>query len=272
MAEISFTGAATPPRHERSRKDNSPRIPQQPQHNPNNAFITKWSYSIPFNDDIFIGMAPATTTQFTNITRVYAPSSSTTIPATFLPALHPGQTSDYTLHLYTTDDEGNRIGTSATDVTLSAPVPTTVTFTRTLIEPGSVMTPMGGVWSSGVVAQTPAPILDVEGLGMDSGADGEEEDGLSTGTKAGIGIGVAYGAVCLLAIGGVVVYRRRQRRNGSSGVSEKSPFVDQTVDMSGELQNKHGAAEVPGAPRPSELPVPATGRDRQSRMRFELGG
>jgi hypothetical protein len=220
-------------------------------------------------------MAPATTTQFTNVTRVYAPSSSTTIPATFLPALHPGQTPVYTLHLYTTDDDGNRIDTSATDVTLSAPVPTTVTYTRTLIEPGSVVTPTGGdvgVWSSGDVVQTPAPILDVEGLGMDSETDGEEESGLSTGTKAGIGIGVACGFVFLLAIGGVVVYRRRQRREVNSGISEKSPFVDLTVDISGELQSKHSAAEVPGGPSPWELPVPASGRDQGSRMRFELGG
>jgi hypothetical protein len=217
-------------------------------------------------------MAPATTTQFTNVTRVYAPSSSTTIPATFLPALRPGQTSVYTLHLYTTDDEGNRVGTSATDVTLSAPVPTTVTFTRTLIEPGSVVTPTGNWgWSSGVVTQTPAPILDVEGLGMDSGVDGEEESGLSTGTKAGIGIGVACGAVFLLVIGGVVVYRWRQRRDVSSGISEKSPFVDETMDMSDELQIKHGAAEVPGGPSPWELPVPASGMDRGSRARYELG-
>ncbi|KAL3451127.1 hypothetical protein BJX65DRAFT_304532 [Aspergillus insuetus] len=210
-------------------------------------------------------MAAATATQFINVTRVYAPSSSTTIPATFLPSLHPGQMSVYTLHLYTTD------------VTLLVPVPTTVTFTQMLIEPGAVVTLMGGgigVWSSGVVVQKPAPIFDVEGLGMDSGADGKDGTGPSTGMKAGIGIGIGVtcGAIFVLGIGGFVVYRRRQRREDNSGIPEKSPFVDRTMDMSGELQSKHGAAEVLGGPSPWEVPVLASGRDRGSRTRYELSG
>jgi hypothetical protein len=218
-------------------------------------------------------MAPATTTQFTNMTRVYALYSSTTIPATFLPALHPGQTSVYTLQFFTTDSNGNSYGTSATDITLSGPVQTTVTHTRTLIEPGAATPTGGGGWeSSGVVAETPAPIFDPQGGAVgETETDGEGETGLSTGAKTGIGIGVACGAV-FLAIGGVVVYRWRRRRDANSGIPEKSPFVDQNVDMSGELQNKHGAAEVPGAPSLWELPVPASGREQGGRTRYELGG
>jgi hypothetical protein len=207
------------------------------------------------------------------MTRVYAPYSSTTVPATFLPALHPGQTSVYTLQFFTTDSDGNSYGTSATDITLSGPVQTTVTHTRTLIEPGAATPTGGGGWeSSSVVVETPAPIFDPQGGAVgETETDGEGETGLSTGAKAGIGIEVAC-AVLLLAVGGVVVYRRRQRRDAHSGIPEKSPFVDQNVDMSGELQSKHGAAEVPGGPSPWELPVPASGRDRGSRTRYELGG
>ncbi|CEN59843.1 hypothetical protein ASPCAL02284 [Aspergillus calidoustus] len=211
---------------------------------PTDDFVMKWPYSVLFNDDIIIGMAPATTTQFTNMTRVYALYSSTTVPATFLPALHPGQTSVYTLQFFTTDSDGNSYGTSATDITLSGPVQMTVTHTRTLIDADG-----GGGWeSSGVVVETPAPIFDPQGgVVGETETDGEGETGLLTGAKAGIGIGVAC-AVLLLAVGGVVVYRRRQRRDAHSGIPKKTPFVDQNVDMSGELQSKHGAAEAPGGP------------------------
>ncbi|KAJ0421373.1 hypothetical protein BJY00DRAFT_312280 [Aspergillus carlsbadensis] len=249
---------------------------------PADDFVIRWAYTGYFDSMLIIGMAPATTTRFDNMTSVHAHYSSTT-----LPALHPGQTSVYTLQFFTTDRQGSRHGTSATDVTLSGPIPTTVTFTETLIEPGSVVAPTGYVddydnyGSTEVSSETSGPVFEIdESAVQDQQEEGagegyrEGDGGLSTGAKAGIGIGAGCAAISALAFGGVMLYRRWRRRDGNGGIPEKSLFVDRTVDMSGELRNKHGAAaaEIAGGPTPWELPVPALGGDRASRMRYELGG
>lgn len=135
--------------------------------------------------------------------------SSTTLPPSFLPAMRPDETSVFTFSLYsviTSDPVIYSTGTFGNKFSLFAPTPTTETVTHTeTITPTSQHTTSHTAETS----QSPTPGAAEE---EDKGTDDNEREpgGLSTGGKAGIGVGVAVGAL-LLAAGAFIVFRRRKR-------------------------------------------------------------
>jgi hypothetical protein len=128
--------------------------------------------------------------------------SSTVLPASFLPAVRPGQTSEILVALGTRTYRGVNepyVWKTFSDVSLFAPGPTTVTVTSTTQTPSFV-----------TVTATPTDADREEDFPSDNGNDNGDSGGLSSSAKAGIGVGVS-GAVLLLAAGGFWVYKHRQR-------------------------------------------------------------
>ncbi|BCS27004.1 uncharacterized protein APUU_60052A [Aspergillus puulaauensis] len=135
--------------------------------------------------------------------------SSTTLPPSFLPAIRPHETAAFSFALYSTtkiDRNTLSLGDFGFEFSLFAPTPTTETFTLT-----ETFTPTSEHTTSHTVetSQIPTPGAAEE---EDDSADSDEQEtgGLSTGGKAGIGVGVTVGAL-LLAAGAFLVFRRRKR-------------------------------------------------------------
>lgn len=80
-----------------------------------------------------------------------------------------------------------------------------------------------------------------------SGPENEEKSsGLSTGAKAGIGIGAALGAIALLAVGFFIARRTGNKRN-TAAVAPVSPYVPEKQQHRHELEPTH-RAELPYSP------------------------
>ncbi len=141
--------------------------------------------------------------------------SSITLQPSFLPAMRPEETSAFSFSLYFStriDGDDYDIGFPNSKLSLFAPTPTTETITQT----ETVTTTSEHTISyTAETSQNPTP----------GAADGEEDEGtgnneqgtggLSTGGKAGVGVGVPVGAV-LLAAGVFLVLRRRRRAETST--------------------------------------------------------
>jgi len=132
--------------------------------------------------------------------------SSTTLQPKFLPAMRPDETSVFSFSVYsitTIDNEEYDFGIFNSKFSLFAPTPTTETITRT-----ETVTPTSD-YTTAEPSQIPTPAAtEEEGEGADN--DDQGTGGLSTGGKAGIGVGVPVGAL-LLAAGAFLVFRRRKR-------------------------------------------------------------
>lgn len=135
--------------------------------------------------------------------------SSTTLPPSFLPAMRPEETSVLTFSLYSStriDSTDISNGVFNSKFSLFAPTPTTETVTQTQTV---TTTSEDTMTQTAETSQIPSQGLNEQ---EDEGTDDSEADtgGLSTGGKAGIGVGVAVGAI-LLAAGAFLVVRRRKR-------------------------------------------------------------
>lgn len=135
--------------------------------------------------------------------------SSITLQPSFLPAMRPEETSAFSFTLYSSaeiDGDEYSIGFIGSKFSLFAPTPTTETITQT----ETVTTTSEHTISyTAETSQSPTPGADgEEGEGTDDNAQGT--GGLSTGGKAGIGVGVPVGAV-LCAAGVFLVFSRRKR-------------------------------------------------------------
>ncbi|OJJ05854.1 hypothetical protein ASPVEDRAFT_45318 [Aspergillus versicolor CBS 583.65] len=135
--------------------------------------------------------------------------SSTTLAPSFLPAMRPEETSVFTFSLYSStriDGDDFGIGVFDSKFSLFAPTPTTKTVTQTQTV---TTTSEHTMTQAAETSEIPTQALDE---GEDEGTDDSERGtgGLSTGGKAGIGVGVAVGAI-LLAAGAFLVVRRRKR-------------------------------------------------------------
>lgn len=135
--------------------------------------------------------------------------SSTTLPPSFLPAMRPDETSVFTFSMYSTtkmDSFKYSVGDFDFEFSLFAPTPTTETITQTeMVTTTSDHTTR----STAETSQSHTPgAAEEEAEGTDN--DEQGTGGLSTGGKAGVGVGVTVGAL-LLAAGAFIVFRRRKR-------------------------------------------------------------
>ncbi|KAL2829397.1 hypothetical protein BDW59DRAFT_158986 [Aspergillus cavernicola] len=156
------------------------------------------------------------------ITTVDAPDSSTTLPASFLPAMRPRETSVLDFAFYSMIS-GDWSGITIQGVSLIAPAPTTDTITQT--QTVTATPPPRTITATAEHTPTPSATAEEE-------EEGEEEirsGGLSTGAKAGIAVGVCAG-VLLLAAGGFMLLRRRRKIHRVPGVLSARP-----VDVGGSL-------------------------------------
>jgi hypothetical protein len=138
-------------------------------------------------------------------------NSSTVLPATFLPALRPGETSDIAVDLYT-GIPGSSFYVYQTGVSLFAPLPTAVTVTETATKqvPSIVTVTATGMADS--ASPTPSEEPGEEGgFATDEGNDDDDgSGGMSAGAKAGIGVGVSAGVLAVAAAGFWLLRRRRR--------------------------------------------------------------
>jgi hypothetical protein len=81
--------------------------------------------------------------------------------------------------------------------------------------------------------------------------------GLSTGAKAGIGVGVAFGAVAVICIL-TLLYFQRRRKQADGNISQINNPVERVE------ADSHNPQELPGQHHQAELPI-----DRQT---HELAG
>lgn len=131
--------------------------------------------------------------------------SSITLPPRFLPHVHPGSTSSIWLWAYTMTgsdpDEPSDYFSFYPDIELYASEtstpPATVTHTVTASRTDD---------SSTTQTEDPGPTSSTP-----DSDNGSESGGLSTGGKAGIGVGVSAGAI-LVAAGAFLLVRRRKRQ------------------------------------------------------------
>lgn len=103
---------------------------------------------------------------------------------------------------------------------------------------------------------TTEPTTSATGTNVQSSAP---ESGLSTGAKAGIGIGVALGVIAVLAVVGILLFRRRIRKRDlppeHEGGENKNAHVG-PAEVDGSAPKRFVAvAELPEGPtQPVELP------------------
>ncbi|KAL4742397.1 hypothetical protein BDV11DRAFT_180776 [Aspergillus similis] len=174
-----------------------------------NDFTIQWDigsdeYVTAFTADIIYSDGSSTTaTTFSPMDM----DSSTVLPAKFLPALRPGETSDIEMSLYTTE-KGLTYGFYITDIALVAPTPTTATVTVTSKDTLHV--------TLTTTLFPTASATDSESSATASGSASEEDHngsgGLSNGAKAGIGVGVSAGFLVIIAAGGLLWLRYQRRK------------------------------------------------------------
>ncbi|KAL3446063.1 hypothetical protein BJX65DRAFT_134403 [Aspergillus insuetus] len=195
--------------------------------------------------------------------------SSTVLPASFLPALRPGETSDIAVELHTGTPDGPTFYMFYTGVSLAAPLPTTVTVTETATKqvPTTVTVTATGTVDSG--SPTPSEEPGEEGgfaIDEDNGVDGGS-GGMSTGAKTGIGVGVSAGVLAIAAAGFWLLRRRRrdmEARHSIPVIRAPGPELDGIVGTR-PLSELHGKSVV--------LPsITATVVEREHSARHEMGG
>ncbi|KAL4745774.1 hypothetical protein BDW72DRAFT_198328 [Aspergillus terricola var. indicus] len=173
--------------------------PTQGELVPTDAFTLEWSYDFDYTGDFTVELLPMGATAMDNSvfsTTVFALDGSTVLPGSVLPSMRPSQTAAFSVWVYTDDAYGG-YGTYVDQVLLkgvaSATEAPTATVTHTVE----------------VEATATAETAGEEGIVQTQRSD--EDGGLSTGAKAGIGVGVAAGFLILVAMIGFLLYRRRRR-------------------------------------------------------------
>ncbi|KAL4736973.1 hypothetical protein BDV11DRAFT_192746 [Aspergillus similis] len=228
---------------------------------PTDAMTLHWTIDVDENIDLFalrIATSASAEPTYTDFNPI-GMDSSTVLPASFLPAVRPGQTSGIIVSLGTTEYRGVNepfVWKTYSDVSLFAPGPTTVTVTSTTQTPSFV-----------TVTATPTDADREEDFPIDNGNG--DSGGLSSGAKAGIGVGVSA-AVLLLAAGGFWVYKHRQRGMDDHDAVPviRVPELD-PGGMGGEkpLSELEGKSVV----YPS-ITTTIVGRDQGADARYEMGG
>jgi hypothetical protein len=124
------------------------------------------------------------------------------------------------------------VGTAAVTATTTSPSSTSTPIQTTPFSTSSAATN-----SSGLPSQTSAS---------------QPSAGLSTGAKAGIGIGAALGALAVL-VGGIILLRRKQRNSSSPGIGyeAKAPPPPPPQELGAMQEQKR--AELFSEPRIHEL-------------------
>ncbi|KAL4993120.1 hypothetical protein BDV10DRAFT_190278 [Aspergillus recurvatus] len=230
---------------------------------PTNNFTIVWFCNYECKETMTVELSDpaATSSEALLRTTVDASESSTTLPARFLPAMRPSETSVLDLDFYYTTSTWAFL-VHVTDISLVAPTPSTVTQFQTE-----------------TVTTTPPPqtitatveTLPPEATTKEDNKDKGEEDtkGLSTGAKAGIGVGVSAG-VLLFTAGGLILFRSRRRRG------EAPKTIREISNMSPKFAVSE-TGEDPDKARPSSLPLPllalsASGSAKPPGERHELSG
>ncbi|KAL5044741.1 hypothetical protein BDW71DRAFT_185710 [Aspergillus fruticulosus] len=235
---------------------------------PTNNFTIVWSCNYECKETMTVELSdPAATGSETILflTTVAASESSTTLPARFLPAMRPSETSVLDLEFYYTTSVWS-YGFHVTDISLVAPTPSTVTQIQTETV---TTTPPPQTITATVETLTPEATTNEDNKDKEGNEEDTETKGLSTGAKAGIGVGVGAG-VLLFAAGGLILFRSRRHRGGAPKaireISNMSPKF--AVSETG---------EDPDRTRPSSLPLPllapsASGSAKPPGERHELSG
>ncbi|KAL4913641.1 hypothetical protein BDW62DRAFT_205313 [Aspergillus aurantiobrunneus] len=205
-------------------------------------------------------------------TVVHAPDVSTTIPASVLPSLSPGESTAFDLFIAQTSGS---IGTVASSITLFAQSTTTQTVIATIVDTSTLP---GDITSWDTYRSTPAPTASGDYYRddpsyYDDNEEGEGEGGLSPGATAGIAVGAAAGALLLAAVG-FILCRRHKKNEPSRTIREISTMDPGTAAfLNGSIQNQvgHIAAEK-GKPvgLTAEKNLSASASGRQSGERYEL--
>ena len=91
----------------------------------------------------------------------------------------------------------------------------------------------------------------------DPSASSSGSDGLSTGAKAGIGVGVALGVIGIIALAGAFFMMRRKKRNESGAPHETqelhgTTIVENKAHWGGGAYKPHGGSLSP-PPQPQEM-------------------
>ncbi|KAL4966431.1 uncharacterized protein BDV14DRAFT_171098 [Aspergillus stella-maris] len=136
-------------------------------------------------------------------TTVPATEEYTYLPERALPSLEAGVTTVLDLWVYTMSDDGWAWGSIVTGISMYDTRPATVTFTTTLSETTTHAISTTAHWSGATPMATASP--------TDDAVDITSDNGLSTGAKAGIGVGAAIGALILLAAA-FFFFRRWQKQ------------------------------------------------------------
>ncbi|KAL2782371.1 hypothetical protein BJX66DRAFT_320897 [Aspergillus keveii] len=200
--------------------------------------------------------------------------SSTVLPASFLPALRPRETSDISISLvatYQSTVTGFYVTIFHRDVLVFAPVPSTVTVTSIKQTPSFVtVTATATDTDREEDSPTPAPGADHEEAISIDNDDGESGE-LSSGAKAGIGVGVSAG-VLLVAAGGFWFFQRGRRRM-EDGARSSIPVIRGPELNADRVSGGRPLSELEG--RSMVLPsITTTGaeRGRSANVRYEIGG
>ncbi|KAL4792608.1 hypothetical protein BDV19DRAFT_368156 [Aspergillus venezuelensis] len=228
-------------------------------------------------------------------TTVPATKEYTYLPERALPSLEAGDTTTLDLWVYTMSDDGWAWGSIVTGISLYDTRPATVTVTPTLSPTTTHATSTTPHWSEVTPMATASPTNETVEISSDNG--------LSTGAKAGIGVGAAVGAFLLLAAA-FFFFRRWQKsrqipktiREISAGENPSSsvafinglPSDNGSGNGSGAHLEVFGHGSVISAPsengvkefRGVSLPVVVSPIEedrsvaggRRSGERFELGG
>ncbi|KAL4937926.1 hypothetical protein BDV06DRAFT_202065 [Aspergillus oleicola] len=204
---------------------------------------------------------------------------STTIDEDVLPTLTAGESSVIDLWVYTTGDDESKTG-MIYSMTLLDSRQATVTVTHTATPTPTTTTTRGAEFT---------PIQTY--VSHDETYYESEGGGLSTGAKAGVGVGAGVGGLLLL-VGGFFLFRRWQKQretpktireiSAAENPSASAAFLTGNANESGSQTEASGSAVSDNGVdknRPVSLPVVVSPVEedrsvtgRQSGERFELGG
>ncbi|KAL2844914.1 hypothetical protein BJX68DRAFT_269449 [Aspergillus pseudodeflectus] len=134
----------------------------------------------------------------------------------------------YTTHVVTGDVYSDGTGVYSilvTEATSTTSTPTTVDHTVTETPTPNPTSTSSDSEPTGTPLYYPPMIR--EGIGGDDEDYMQDDGGLSSGAKAGIGAGVAVGTV-LLVVGAILLHRRHMRRNPPKTIREITSGPSQT--------------------------------------------
>ncbi|KAL4781775.1 hypothetical protein BJX76DRAFT_359628 [Aspergillus varians] len=224
-------------------------------------FIVEWYYNFDYDGVFTLELSPTDATAWSDYafsTTVEATDSSTSLPASRLSTLASDYASVFDMRLYTAVGGGpSWNGDWITQITLVVPSTATTTVTATSTATSTTSTD----------EQTPTPTATTtETPEEDDVTEDTRTGGLSTGTKAGIGVGASAGGLLLIAAVVFLIFRRRKRNDPPKTIREISaPGLHPAAFGSAVEQNK---IKPPGMPWSGSV----SGSARGSGERFELGG